>query len=277
MLLKLFSQIDPDHIAVAFDRPKPTFRQELYPAYQAQRPATDSDLSPQFEGVLEVLSKASVPVYAVDGFEADDVIGTIVEKLKKQDVMTYIVTGDRDLLQLINNNAKVLFPVKGISEVMLFDKRRVNEKYEVDPIQIIELKALTGDPSDNYPGVSGIGPKTATKLLKKYKDVDTVYKNIEEIESENPKLAEKLINGKKMAKLSHQLATIITQVPFDFKFEDCNLKTLSLERFRDALEDYEFNSLVKRFDETFYPLAPFDSAQGKAKKKKNGKSQMKLL
>ncbi len=251
MILKLIQELHPAHIAVAFDRPKPTFRQQMYAGYQAQRPKVEGDLSDQFGMIIEILKTAKIPVYAVDGYEADDIIGTISEKAKATGHLVYIITGDRDMLQLVNHKTKVLMPIKGISEVKIFDEDRVLEKYGVKPSQIIELKALTGDASDNYPGVAGIGPKTAANLINKYGTVEEVYRNLGEIGSKNQSLGQKLIDGIDAAQMAHTLATILTDVPFSYDFEDCSVKNLGVKELKEELEKYEFKTLPKRIDEIF--------------------------
>jgi DNA polymerase I len=275
MLLKLYSELKPSHIAVAFDRPKPNFRQALYKEYQAQRPSMDSDLSPQFGIIENILKQARIPTYAVDGFEADDIIGTLSSEAKKTGDVSYIVTGDRDMLQLVNGRTKLLMPIKGISEMKLFDTDRVKEVYGVIPSEVVELKALQGDASDNYPGVGGIGPKTATGLIEKYKTVESIYKNLREIKKENPKLAEKLEKGREHAILGHQLATILLKVPFDHNFRDCKCSNISYEDWRKAFEKYEFKTLPKRLDEVF-GKGKGEREKGKEEDKKNN-NQMKLL
>lgn len=268
MLLRLFQEIRPSHIAVAFDRPKPNFRKELYKEYQAQRPTTESDLSPQFEIIQNILKEAKIPVYAMDGFEADDLIGTLTEAAKKIGDISYVVTGDRDMMQLVNGRTKLLMPIKGISEMKLFDSERVKEQFGVPPSQIVELKALQGDASDNYPGVPGIGPKTAAGLVAKYKTVSGIYEHLDEIAHENPKLAEKLKNGHKSALLCHQLASILLQVPFEYNFKDCAVENISYEAWLKAFEKYEFKTLPKRLADAF----------GKKEKgTKESANQMKLL
>src|SRR3990172_6015394 len=210
MILKIIQDLRPAHIAIAFDSPSPNFRKELFKEYQSQRPAMESDLSPQFGIIQGILKRAKIPVYAVEGLEADDIIGTIAEKAKETGHLVYILTGDRDMLQLVNHKTKVLAPVKGISEMVLFDEEKVKEKYGITPSQFVELKALMGDSSDNYPGASGIGPKTASNLINEFGSVDNIYKSISKIKAKNPKLAEKLEEGRENAKLAHQLATILT-------------------------------------------------------------------
>jgi len=267
MLLKLIQQLHPVQIAVAFDRPKPTFRQQLYVGYQAQRPKMESDLSDQFKAIIDILHKAKIQEYAIDGFEADDVIGTLSAKFEsKPGNETYIVTGDRDMLQLIDGNTKVLMPVKGISEVKLMDEESVRTHYGVEPAQIIDLKALTGDASDNYPGVPGIGPKTAATLIEAYGNLDNIYKHLDDIAVKNKNLAQKLIDGAESAQMSHKLATILTDAPFSYDFEKCLLSNVDIEAFKKALEEYEFKTLPKRVDEVL--------GRHEETKKQN---QMKLL
>ncbi|MEK7558819.1 MAG: 5'-3' exonuclease H3TH domain-containing protein [Patescibacteria group bacterium] len=268
MILKIIQELRPEHIAIAFDRPAPNFRKELFKDYQSKRPAMESDLSPQFGIIRGILEKAKISVYSVDGLEADDVIGTIAEKAKETGHLVYILTGDRDMLQLVNHKTKVLAPLKGISEMILYDEDKVKEKYGINASQFIELKALMGDSSDNYPGVSGIGPKTASNLINEYDSIENIYKNIEEIKSKNPKLAEKLEVGRESAKLAHQLATILTNAPFAYDFADCDMKNLDVAAFKKALESYDFKTLPRRLDEVF-------KADGKIEKIE--KTQMKLL
>ena len=268
MILKIIQELKPAHIAIAFDSPSPNFRKELFKDYQSQRPVMESDLSPQFGIIQGILEKAKIPFYAVSGLEADDIIGTIAEKAKKTGHLVYILSGDRDLLQLINHKTKVLSPVKGISEMVLFDEGRVREKYGIASSQFVELKALMGDSSDNYPGVSGIGPKTASNLISEYGSVENIYKNIPVIKAKNPKLAVKLEEGRKSAKLAHQLATILTNAPFKYDFSDCSLKNLNVPEFKKALEAYDFKTLPKRLEEIF---------QKDGKIEKISKTQMKLI
>lgn len=273
MLLKLMQEIRPSHIAVAFDRPKPNFRKELFKGYQAQRPTMDSDLGPQFQVIQDILSAAHISIYYMDGFEADDIIGTLADKAEKAGDISYVVTGDRDMMQLVDKRTKVLMPIKGISEMKLFDEERVKEQFGVPPSLIVELKALQGDASDNYPGVPGVGPKTAAGLVDTYKTVESIYKNLDKIRKENPKLADKLEAGHESAVLCHQLATILKNVPFDYSFKDCEVKNISYIDWRTAFDTYSFKTLPKRLDEVF----GIESTDAGKTKKKDPMNQMKLL
>ncbi|MEK7186175.1 MAG: 5'-3' exonuclease H3TH domain-containing protein [Patescibacteria group bacterium] len=268
MVLKIIQELKPEHLVIAFDRPAPNFRKELFKDYQSKRPAMESDLSPQFGIIQGILEKAKISVYSVDGLEADDVIGTIAEKAKSTGHLVYILTGDRDMLQLVNHKTKVIAPVKGISEVILFDEEKVKEKYGIPASQFIELKALMGDSSDNYPGVAGIGPKTASGLIVEYGTVENIYKNIAKIKAKNPKLAKKLEVGEKNARLAHQLATILVNAPFEYDFATCDMKNLDVAEFKKALESYDFKTLPKRLDDVF-------KANGKIDK--ISEAQMKLI
>ncbi len=266
MLLKLIQQLKPAYIVIAFDRPKPTFRQQLYVGYQSQRPKMESDLSGQFQMIIEILDKAKIFQIGVDGYEADDVIGTLSASANKQGIFTYIVSGDRDMLQLVDQDTLVLMPVKGISEVKLHDENSVKTNYGVEPAQIIDLKALTGDSSDNYPGVAGIGSKTAANLISEYGNVDNIYKHLDDVAVKNKNLAQKLIDGAESAALGKKLAAIVCDVPFVCNFEDCYTSKIDVEAFKKALVEYEFKTLPKRVDEVL-------SRKVETKKQ----NQMKLL
>lgn len=268
MLLKVIQQLDPQYIVVAFDRPKPTFRQQLYVGYQAQRPKMESDLSDQFGKIIEILQKARISTYAVDGYEADDIIGTASEAANKKGIFTYIVTGDRDMLQLVDHDTQVFMPIKGISEVSIMDAEKVREKYGIKPSQFIDYKALQGDSSDNYPGVAGIGPKTAANLINEYGSVEKIYKSLDEIATKNKKLADRLTEGHEACMIAYKLATIVRDVPFVFDIKASRMEEIQLDDFKDALIKEEFHTLPRRLDEIF-------GKDGKVTDK--GKGQMKLL
>lgn len=270
MLLKVIQELRPAHVVIAFDRPTPNFRKELFKGYQSQRPAMESDLSPQFGIIQEILEKAKIATYSVDGLEADDVIGTIAEKAKETGHLVYIITGDRDMLQLVTKQTKVLAPIKGISEMTLFDAEKVREKYGINPDQFIELKALMGDSSDNYPGVAGIGPKTAANLINEFGSIQKIYVSLDKIKAKNPNLAAKLESGAENAKLAHQLATILTDAPFEYDFATCDIKNLDIAGFKKALEAYDFKTLPKRLDDVF-------GQNGKIQQQTDKKMQMKLI
>lgn len=243
MLLKIIEDLKPSYIAVCFDRAAPTFRQELYVGYQQHRPKMADDLVPQIDLIHKVLEKMHVAVFEIDGYEADDLIGTIAYQVKNYDVI--IVSGDRDMLQLVNSHVKVLGPVVGITNMVMYDSQKVQEKYGLKPSQIIDYKALVGDASDNYPGVSGIGPKTASGLLQEYKTFENLYKHIGDLP---PKIGEKLATDAEQASLAKKLATISSDAPISFDIEKCSFKQFDMGGAKQAFEEQGFKSLVKRLE-----------------------------
>ncbi|MCL5439211.1 MAG: DNA polymerase I, partial [Patescibacteria group bacterium] len=214
MFLKILSEVKPDHAVICFDRPKPTFRKTLYVGYQAHRPKMDDTLIPQIQTVHEILGKAKYKIFEIDGYEADDLIGTISKKVVDDfNSRVIIVSGDRDMLQLVNSHVKVLAPITGITKMILFDEKLVEEKYGIKSSQIVDYKSLAGDSSDNYPGVPGVGPKTASTLLKEYGTLENLYQNIDGIKKKNENLSIKLATGIESAGLAKKLATIVTDAP----------------------------------------------------------------
>lgn len=254
MVLKIFYGLKPTHMAVAFDRPGPTFRDKLFPAYQSQRPKMDDDFVSQIPMVHDLVATFGMPIYEMDGFEADDMIGTIAGRVVtgkggKPHVIdqVVIVTGDRDILQLVaDEKVLVYMPTKGLSEGRLYGEREVVERMGLAPKLIVDLKALMGDASDNYPGVPGIGPKTAIRLLAEYGSVENIYKNIEHIPGQTIK--NKLAAGKDSAMLGKILATIRNDAPIVFEPEKARVTALNTKSVRDLLARYHFPSLLKRLD-----------------------------
>ena len=236
ILIKIFNDLRPTHMAVAFDRPEPTFRKKLYKDYQAKRPEMDRTLVSQIPKVQDVVRAFGIPIYDKAGFEADDVIGTMCRQITGEII---IVTGDKDILQLVDDKrgVKVFMPTKGLSEGKLYGEAEVVERLGVTPKQIPELKALMGDSSDNYPGVAGIGPKTAVDLITRYGNIDALYKS--------DGLTEKLLKGRENAFLSKDLATIRTDVPVVMKTLE-PLETLDTPEARKKLQEFHFPSLMKR-------------------------------
>lgn len=244
MLLRVMSDLKPTHLAVVFDRPRPTFRKKLFEGYQKKRPKMDETLIPQIEIVHKVVSALGLSIFELDGFEADDLIGTIAVNVKE--IPVTVVTGDRDLLQLVNSHTSVYMPVKGISDSKLFGEKEVEEKYQIKPSQVIDYKAIVGDQSDNYPGVAGVGPKTASTLLTKYHTLDGIYSHLSEISPEG--LRKKLETGKASAFLGRQLAAIKTDVPLDFTLEKCKIPQLDTLPVRELFEELQFKSLIPRLN-----------------------------
>lgn len=247
MVLKIVGDLNPDNLVVCFDRAAPTFRKQMYVGYQATRPKMDDDLSGQFKIIREVLEKAKICIHDLDGYEADDLIGTLARQAiddKKFD-QVIIVTGDRDMLQLVNHQVLILAPIVGVTKMILFDSDKVKEKYGLEPHQFVDYKALVGDSSDNYPGVSGIGPKTAADLLNKYHTLEGIYENLGEI---NPKTAEKLANDAEQAAMAKKLATIELNAPIKLEFGECEVENIDREALLSEFEKLSFNSLINRFN-----------------------------
>lgn len=244
MLLRFIETYKPSHVAVAFDRPKPTFRKKMYAQYQVQRPKMDDELIPQIGIVQSVLKTMEIPIFELDGYEADDVLGTLATSAKNKKMETIIVTGDRDLLQLVNGYVKVALPIKGISDTKVYHESDVFQKWGVTPNHVADYKGLVGDQSDNYPGVAGVGPKTATTLLTKFQTLEEIYEHIDQIE--NKSLQEKLKTQKELALLSKKLATIVTDVPIHFSLNDCKLKNLDTLNVSLLFDELEFRSLIPR-------------------------------
>jgi len=251
ILFRVIEDLKPTHLAVAFDRPGPTFRNELFKNYQAQRPEMEKELSSQVGKVHQVVEAMQIPVYELDGFEADDVLGTIA---KQSSVVRHqssdkidevvIVTGDRDLLQLVNDKVKLFMPVKGLNEGKLFGEKEVEERMGVKPKQIVDLKALMGDASDNYPGVAGIGPKTAISLIDEYRSLENIYKHIDQIK--NIAVSEKLKNGKENALISQKLAQVVTDAPVKFELNKVKLGDLLTDEVIEVFGELGFKTLLKR-------------------------------
>ena len=248
MLLKIISELKPSYIAVCLDRKEKTFRKEMFEAYQAQRPEVDKELISQVELTKEVISAFGIKIFSVAGFEADDVIGTLAKKAEGNSEIeeVIIVTGDRDILQLVSDKIKVYLLVKGISEASLFGKEEVEAKMGVLPHLIVDYKALVGDASDNYSGVSGIGPKTAVKLIREFGGFEEIYKNLDKLP---PKTREILIKGKESGELSFRLAKIRTDVPLEVDFGDLKKWQVDSQKVLSVFEEFGFKSLAKRVKE----------------------------
>ena len=272
MLLKVMTDLKPEYLIVCFDRKAPTFRKQMYGGSQAKRPTMSDDLVPQIDIVHKTLDSAKIKHFGIDGFEADDLIGTISKQAVKQNLEVIILSGDRDLLQLVNSHVLMLSPIVGITNMALFDETKVKEKYGLTPIQIIDYKALVGDNSDNYPGVTGIGPKTASDLLKKYDNLENLYSHIGELPLQ---LQEKLATDAEQAALAKKLETIITDAPLKFEKDEALLSKMDLDGLRKEFQKLGFNSIQKRLSLLEKPTRK-EKIETKAKEiEKN--NQMSLL
>lgn len=278
MFLNLIHDWRPDYIAICFDKSKPTIRQAMYAGYHQHRPQMATDFAQQVPVVHHLLEELRVPVFAIAGYEGDDLVGTIATMVQshesrttnQEEVETIIVTGDRDLLQLVNDHTKVLMPITGITKTVIFDEEAVTTKYGVTPAQFIDYKALIGDQSDGYPGVTGIGPKTASDLLQKYGTFEALYERIGELPE---KVGLKLAMDAEQAALAKKLATIITDVPLQFDLSLCEIEKLDFITLKEQFAEHGFSSLIKKLDER-YP----DAVKKKAKEKpKTDENQLGFL
>lgn len=243
MINKIIEEEKPNYILVAFDKGK-TFRHDKYDSYKAGRKEMPDDLRLQFPKAKEVLEAMGIKHYEIDNYEADDIIGTVAKKVDLEDeFIATIVSSDKDLLQLISDEVDVkLLKTKGF---IRFDKDVFKETYKVEPINMIDLKALMGDMSDHIPGVRGIGEKTAINLLEKYKTLDNLYQHVDEL---TPKTKEKLLDDKENAYMSYDLATIYRDVNIPFSLEDCKYQGFNKDKYIEILEDLEFKSLIKKIN-----------------------------
>lgn len=243
MMNRIIKEEEPSYIMVAFDKGK-TFRHDKYEEYKAGRMAMPDELKLQFPKAKEILDAMGIKHFEIDNYEADDIIGTLSKMVDKEDqFIATIVSSDKDLLQLISDEVVVKL-LKQTGHIMMDRKEFINT-YKVEPIRMIDLKALMGDPSDHIPGVKGIGEKTAIQLLSKYGSLDNLYENIEQVSG---KTKEKLLADKDNAYMSYDIATIYRDVPLDFSLEDCIYKGINTEEYVNLLKEFEFHSLLKKVD-----------------------------
>ncbi|WP_069649200.1 DNA polymerase I [Caloranaerobacter ferrireducens] len=244
MLNKIVEEYSPEYICVVFDKKTPTFRHKEYTEYKANRAKTPDELIMQFDILKEVLSKLNITTLEIDGFEADDIAGTLASIGEKKGLETILVTGDKDYLQLVTKKTKVLITRKGITNLEIYDEQSVKEKYGISPVQLIDLKGLMGDKSDNIPGVPGIGEKTGIKLIKEFGSLEEIYENLENISGK--KLKERLIENRLQAFMSKKLAKIITEVPISIDLEELKKREPDYDELIDLYKKLEFNSLLSR-------------------------------
>jgi DNA polymerase-1 len=252
ILLKVLKDLAPNYVAVAMDLPGKTFRHDQYPEYKATRKKADDGLIIQFDRVRDVIKTLNIPIYEKIGYEADDVIGSVASKLKKDNNEIFIVTGDLDELQLVDKNVKVYTMRRGFTDTVVYDPESMHEKYGLTPDEFIEYKALRGDPSDNIPGVSGIGEKTAKDLIEKYKNIENIYQNLYEIK---PAIVQKLEAGKEKAFLSRTLSRIVTDLPIEIDLAECVTHEFDRVKVSELFRELEFKSLLAKL-----PTAPINQA-----------------
>ncbi|MFZ5597769.1 MAG: DNA polymerase I [Bacillota bacterium] len=242
MLLKILADIRPQMVAVCFDKGKITFRHDEYSTYKGTRRATPDELRPQFPLLKELIAAMNIRTLEMDGYEADDLIGTLTNMAEKQKIHSLVVTGDRDALQLVSPFTTVLLTKKGISELEEYNEGKVWERYGLTPPQLIDLKGLAGDASDNIPGVPGIGEKTGAKLISRFGDLESLLENTDRV---NPRLASKLREYDNQARLSKRLATIERNVPTDIGPEQCRWAGPDYDKLLPLMSRLEFHTLIK--------------------------------
>lgn len=249
MLFKMREELKPDYIVTTFDKKAPTFRHKEYKDYKAGRKKMPPELAEQFPVVKELLEKLAINIFEIEGFEADDLIGTLASFSRDRGIEVYIITGDRDALQLAEDNVKIVINKKGMTEKEIYDKDRMLLDYGVTPKQFIDVKGLMGDSSDNIPGVPGIGEKTALKLIKEYGSVENVLMNIENISGK--KIKENLMEYREQAVFSKKLATIITNVPIEIDLESIKSKdSFNVKSVREMFLKLEFKSLMNKIPDS---------------------------
>lgn len=244
MLLTVISKLNPHYISASFDLPGKTFRHEKYAEYKATRVKAPDELYEQFERIREILNTMQIPIYQKEGYEADDLIATIAEKMKSfSEIKTYIVTGDKDAYQLIDESTYIFSPKKAEGVNIIFTPEKLLEKTGLNPDQIVDFKALTGDPSDNIAGIQGVGIKTGLSLLKKYKTLDNIYNNLEEIQGA---LHKKLKKGKSDAYESKDLVELVRDVPINFELDKTKIDPEEFRQVLPLFETLNFTSLIGR-------------------------------
>ncbi|NHZ72398.1 MAG: hypothetical protein GWP17_04870 [Aquificales bacterium] len=230
----------PEYLAVSFDVGK-TFRDDIFAEYKGTREKMPDELRVQIERIREVVQALNIPVLELEGFEADDVLGTVAQQAKPHAVPVHIITGDRDLLQLVDDNTRVELPTRGGRPPEIYDDAAVIKKFHVRPDQIVDYKALVGDSSDNIPGVRGVGPKTAARLLNKYETLDAIYDHVAEVKGA---MGKKLADGKDNAYLSQKLARIVTDAPITLDIEACRTQDFEGQPVLDMFRALEFRTLT---------------------------------
>jgi len=260
VLIKVINELKPDYMAAAFDLAAPTFRHIEYEGYKAKRPKTPDELYEQIPKTKDVLNAFGIPVLEKQGFEADDIIGTVAKKYTNKKIDILIITGDLDTLQLIDDNIRVYTMKKGLSDTVIYGEKEVEDRYGLKVSQMIDYKALRGDPSDNIPGVKGIGEITATSLLKEFKTLENLYKNINRVKSKT--VAEKLKTDKQMAFFSKNLATIRLKVPVKIDLKQLDWQNhFDLEKVKKLFEELGFHTLLRRLSGGEAPKEPEISKQ----------------
>ena len=258
MFLKAWSDVKPTYWAIAFDRPGPTFRDEMYADYKAGRPAAPDELSLQFARVRQVAHALGMPDLELDRYEADDIVGTLTRMATEQEIDTIILSGDTDTVQLVSPHVRIRFQSR-VGDTTIYDVPKVRERYGLEPWQVVDFKALKGDPSDNIPSVPGVGEKTATRLLQAFGSVDDLYAHIDEVEPE--KTRDVLKEHEETVRHNKELVTIVTDLPLRFDFQQARADRYDRAEVAELFREMEFHSLIGRLPEVAQdPRAPSGAA-----------------
>ena len=252
ILFRELEDLKPDYLAIAFDLKAPTLRHKMYKEYKGTRHGMPEELKQQMPLIKEVLKDMNITIIEKEGFEADDVLGTMSKIAEEKGHLVTILSGDRDTFQLASNKVTIRIPRTraGKTEIEDYDKKKIEEEYGVEPIDLIQVKGLMGDTSDNIPGVPGVGEKTALKLIKEYKNIDSIYSKLETGEAISIKgtLKTKLENNKDLAILSRTLGTILRDAPLDVDIEDLKVKEWNKEAVTNRFKELKFNRFIERFN-----------------------------
>jgi DNA polymerase-1 len=274
MLLNVLRDQQPEYVAVAFDVGK-TFRHEMYPAYKGHRERMPDELMTQIERIKQVVEALNIPIFTRDGFEADDVLATLARQAEAQGVASLIVTGDRDILQVVDEAISVLTSGRQFSDTIIYTPEGIEEKYGLSPDQLVDLKALVGDKSDNIPGVHGIGDKGATTLLQKYGSLEAIYGNISEVTPDRTRKA--LEEGKPDALLSQELGRIITDVPIQLDLTACHTRDYDRNKVVTLFQDLAFRSLVDRLPAPLHGETAAETTRAGEPREAEAEAQLELF
>ena len=243
ILLRVVEELSPDHAAAAFDLPGPTFRDEMYEPYKAHREAPDDMLVAQFGRIRELLEVLGIPIYDLEPYEADDVLGTLARQAEADGFDVWLITGDRDALQLVTPHVRVLSTNPRTGQPLIYDEAAIQDRWGIKPSQVVDFKGLVGDSSDNIPGVKGVGEKTASTLLKDYEDIDEIYAHLDDI---RPAIRRRLEGQEEVAYLSRRLATIVCDVPVAFDAERTRLWQADAAAVQGLMRELQFRNVAER-------------------------------
>ena len=249
MVENAIEKIKPSHVVVCFDMKGKTFRSDIYKDYKGTRQKTPNELEQQWPLVRDILNYMNIKILESPVYEADDIAGTLSKIASEKNFDNYLLTGDKDYFQLVNENTRVLFTRKGITEMDIITVDKIKEDYGIEPLEFIELKALMGDASDNIPGIHGIGEKTGLKLIRQFHTLENLYDNIDQVSGK--KLKEKLVDGKMSAFMSKKLGTIVKNVPIEEELDDFKKVEYDYEKLSEMYRDFEFNSMLARLPKEY--------------------------